>query len=322
MVLPQEVEIIFKIIYAVEIAVNIAGNSLVCFVVRRFPFMKTPMNYLLVHLAICDMLGGILFLPRRVFWGLYDHPSGLLGDFLCKCLTGGSLAWLPSCAGVFMLIIVAWERYNAIMKPYSQKFSNKKIKIAAVLCWTLATIITLWDLIVMKYNSTTKSCDYRWMTTWGAKVDFGIWLFTVGFLPSLIMLSLYGRVIRTLWCSRNTVADVSQRSLLKSRKRVTRTVVTITIILFACWVPSLLYYFISSFMPQKSSTQDNLDDLAPLYYRISYVLLLLNSSINPFIYALQDVRFRTCMKRLLCQRFTRRHCQTHISNTGGQETNL
>lgn len=315
-------EIIFKIVFAVLIVVNVAGNCLVCWVVRRFRSMKTPMNYLLVNLAVCDMLVGIFFFPRHILWGLYEHPSGKLGDFLCKFVTYGILSWPASCASVYTLITIAWERYNAIMKPHSTRFSTRKIRIAVILCWTLAFLISLLDIIVVQYNSSINSCDYKWMMSWGVKLDAAVWLFAVGCLPSLIMLALYGRVIRTLWCSRHKVADVSQRSLHKSRKRVTKAAVTVTVILFVCWMPNLLYYFITSFTPQTSSTAENLNNASPIFYRVSHVLLLLNSSINPFVYAVQDVRFRRCMARILCGRLITRRKSLQRERTTTQADNL
>lgn len=311
MAFSHETEIIFKVVFAVLIIVNIAGNFLVCWVVRRFQSMKTPMNYLLVNLAACDMLVGVFFVPRHLLWGFYEHPSGRLGDFLCKCLTYGILSWPASCASVYTLITIAWERYNAIMKPHSKRFSIRKIRIAVFLCWALAFLISLLDIIVIKYDPSIKSCDYKWMMNWGVKLDAAVWLFAVGCLPSLIMLALYGRVIRTLWCSRHKIADVSQRSLLKSRKRVTKAAVTVTVILFVCWMPNLLYYFITSYTPRTSSTAETLNNASPIFYRTSHVLLLLNSSINPFVYAVQDVRFRRCMSRILCRRLVSRQKSFH-----------
>jgi len=305
MVLSQEVEIVFQIIFAVLIVIDIAGNGLVCLVVRRFPFMKTPMNYLLVHLAICDMLVGMFLFPRHVFLGLYDHPSGLVGDLLCKFLTYGIMAWLPSCASVYTLLAIAWERYNAIMKPLKRRLSKKKIRYAIVLSWVLGFFICLPETVAIAYNPKIKSCDFFWINgTSGAKVDSGLWLFAIGTFPFLIMLVLYGSVVRTLWCCGHGADDVAQRSLQLSRKRITKTAVTVTVILFVCWMPNLLYYFILSMTPQDSSPAADLKSAAPVFYPITHLFILLNSSINPFIYALQYTRFRRCMSLLLCGRLS------------------
>lgn len=44
---------------AVMVAVNLLGNSLVCLVVLKDKAMRTPMNFLLVNLAVADMIVGI-----------------------------------------------------------------------------------------------------------------------------------------------------------------------------------------------------------------------------------------------------------------------
>lgn len=83
------------------------------------------MNYLLVNLAISDIVHGIFQIPRHFMYRFYEHPDGVVGDILCKFFTYGNISWVGSGAGVFTLLAIAWERYNAIMKPLS-RFSLKK----------------------------------------------------------------------------------------------------------------------------------------------------------------------------------------------------
>ncbi|EDO48343.1 predicted protein [Nematostella vectensis] len=305
MALSAEAETVFKVTFAALILLNVGGNSLVCLVVRRFQRMRTPMNYLLVNLAISDIVVGIFFLPRHLLLGVFTYPDdGLAADWLCKLITYANLAWLASFASVYTLVIIAWERYNAIMKPLSvsARFTTKKIKICVAFTWIIAFLVTLAEVIATEYNKETAFCDYNWKEAWN-KADAAFWLFGVGVLPTVIMCSLYGRVIKSLWCSRQAVTphDVSYRSLLKSRKRVTKAALTVTSILFACWMPNLIYYFMTTFTPKSSSTGSALTNVSPIWYRLSHVLILLNSSVNPLVYAVQDRRFRAGMKSYLCR---------------------
>ena len=41
------------------VAINLIGNSLVCLVVLKDKSMRTPMNFLLVNLAVSDIIVGI-----------------------------------------------------------------------------------------------------------------------------------------------------------------------------------------------------------------------------------------------------------------------
>lgn len=291
-------DIIFICIYGLLIAVNLVGNTIVCWVVKRFNSMRTPMNYLLVNLAISDIVHGIFQIPRHFMYRFYEHPDGVVGDILCKFFTYGNISWVGSGAGVFTLLAIAWERYNAIMKPLS-RFSLKKIKAAIVLSWAFGILVTSYETVVLVYSSTIKSCEYHWNIESGGMIDSAVWLLAGSLFPSTVMIILYGGVIKTLWCSKNSENDVSQRSLLKSRKRVTKSVIIVTAILFVCWTPNLSYYFANAYKPINSSTTESLTSNVPILYKTSRALILLNSTVNPFVYAIQDVRFRRCMKRIV-----------------------
>lgn len=294
----SDVDIVFMSIYGLLIAVNLFGNTIVCWVVKRFNSMKTPMNYLLVNLAISDILFGTFTIPRHFIYGFYEHPQGVVGDMLCKFLTYGNISWVASGAGVFTLLAIAWERYNAIMKPLS-RFSLKQIKAAIIISWVFGALVTSYETVVLVYSTKIKACEYHWNIESGAVIDSAVWLIAGSLLPSTVMIILYGGVIKTLWCSKNTENDVSQRSLLKSRKRVTKSVITVTVILLVCWTPNLSYYFAISYKPVNSSTTQSLNSISPILYKLSRALILLNSTVNPFVYAIQDVRFRRCMKRIV-----------------------
>lgn len=257
------------------------------------------MNYLLVHVAICDMLFGIFLSPRGLFYGLYEHPSGLLGDLLCKFVTFGQLGWICGAASIFTLVTIAWERYKAIVKPFSPRFSNKNVKRAVIISWILAFIIGLPEIIATAYNPQIKGCDYLWMGRWDALFDATIWLIAVSSVPPFIMIVLYGKVIHTLWGSGNRIEVVSQRSIVRSRKRVTKSVILVTVILFICWTPLLLNFFVSSYSPVNSSIMITVQGVQPVVFHTAWVLILLNAAINPFIYAFQDIRFRNCMTKIL-----------------------
>ena len=51
---------------SVMVAINLAGNSLVCLVVLKDKTMRTTMNFLLVNLAVSDMIVGVFSTFRLV----------------------------------------------------------------------------------------------------------------------------------------------------------------------------------------------------------------------------------------------------------------
>lgn len=302
--------VIFIVILTILGVVNVAGNALVILVVRRFTFMQTPMNYLLVHLAICDILLAIFLLLFRFLNGVYEHSVGAGGDLLCKLITTGTPAWLAACSSIYTLVAIAWERYVAIMKPHSPRFSSRKLKISIASCWLLAIIINIPQRISYVYDSKTKTCVHS--IPWMEKLDSLVWLFLVGSIPLIIMFVLYGRIIFFLWRSNDNDRSVAQRSLLISRKRITKSGVTVTVFLMVCWMPNLLYYTITTHEGYRYG--DSEEPSIVFWRHATLVLLLLNSTLNPFIYELPDRRFRRCLKDLFkcsfkCKKTNRIHLE-------------
>ena len=76
------------------------------------------------------------------------------------------------------------------------------------------------------------------------------------------------------------------------RKRVTKMVVAVSVIYGLCWTPDLVVYAMIHF-----GSKHNLGDAADI---ISIVLVTCNSTVNPFIYAYVNGRFRKQIKALLC----------------------
>ena len=89
------------------------------------------MNYLLVNLAVADLMVAVFFSQLHVFIHTYTHPDGLTGDLLCKLLTGGALGWVGGTSSAFTLLAVSTERYYAVNYPHGNKgkLTTKKLKV-------------------------------------------------------------------------------------------------------------------------------------------------------------------------------------------------
>ena len=74
--------------FCVMVTAALLGNTLVCLVVIQNRKMKTPMNYLLMNLAIADMTVAIFVSPQFIFSRAFVHPEGITGRWLCRFITG------------------------------------------------------------------------------------------------------------------------------------------------------------------------------------------------------------------------------------------
>ena len=84
------------------------------------------------------------------------------------------------------------------------------------------------------------------------------------------------------------------QGVLKIRKRVTLTAVTVSTIFSICWVTDAVIFLLS-----YHSTTNSPSDVT---WAIAAVMILFNSAVNPFVYALINERFREKIKRLITYR--------------------
>ena len=94
-------------------------------------FDRTPINFLLLNLAVADMTVAIFLGPVYIFGHTFTHPDGMTGTILCKLITGESFAWFGSAASVFTLVAIAIERYYTVIYPHGNKWklTNRKLKV-------------------------------------------------------------------------------------------------------------------------------------------------------------------------------------------------
>lgn len=92
------------------------------------------MNYLLVNLAVADILYAVFVTPRVFFKLTLTHPDGVTGTVLCKLLTDGNVAVVGGSSSVVTLVVIAVERYYAIMYPRGDKgkLTRCKLKVCSV----------------------------------------------------------------------------------------------------------------------------------------------------------------------------------------------
>ena len=285
-------EILFKTVFSVLLTTDLVGNTLVILITVKNRSMKTPMNYLLLNLAVADIIVGIFFAPRLLFISLFTHPTGTPGNFLCKMVTGMNVTWVASLASAFTLVSVAVERFYAVVYPMSvrHKVTNRKLKFIVPACWILATLHTIPSFMSSSFDDLIKLCREVYPEYWQYVSYWFFWVLGAGIIPVSVMTVLYTRVIHSLWCKDTNNAP--RLAVINARKRITQKSITVSIIYAICIFPTHVLYFVSIFYPKTFSDND-------LYFKTTYCLLALNSSVNPFVYTFQCTAFRGNLKKLV-----------------------
>ena len=293
----SSMETTFKVLFSVVITSNLIGNALVISVILLHRRMQTPMNCLLANLALADFMVGLFLIPRTLLNDLYTHPGGWVGDLLCKMLTHGCFTYLAAVATMLTLMFIAWERYYAVMYPHSSRgrINANKLRLLIALSWVVACGYASLEFWVIKFHKKEKSCIYDWSETlW--KIDVFVWCIGLSLVPLGIQVGLYVRVVYRLWGKKAQVNEISQRSLMIKRKKLTKTVILISFINIMLRLPIDVHYFLSTFAGNVFTTAEW---WVPISFSVSHLMLVLNSAVNPAIYAAQDRTFRRHILRLL-----------------------
>ncbi|XP_022805449.1 neuromedin-U receptor 2-like [Stylophora pistillata] len=300
-------EIITKVIHSLLVLTALLGNLLVCLTIVKNRILRTPVNYLLLNLAISDLMIVTSFTLRHILEGLYHHPRGLQGIILCKIITSDTFTWVGAVSLAMTMLVLAYERYAAITFPLgtTSKLSHKKLKILIGLGWFLSVIFNIPLFYVRGLNQQRGHCESHWGNVTFA-ISYNIaWLFFIGIAPFCFMAFFYGKVI--LHLRREAVPrQHGSLAVTKSRQKVTKMLLIITAIYGVCYIPNLILYVVWYFALE-----------AEVMYTINEVLLVLilvNSCVNPFVYAAQSRIFRRNMKKIVCscEQWSRNRVNTSI----------
>ena len=98
-----------------------------------FQFRRIPINYLIVNLAVADIMYATFMAPKVFFKLILTHPDGVTGSVFCKFLTDGNVAWVGAASSVITLTIIAIERYYAVLYPLGNKgkLTKHKLKVCS-----------------------------------------------------------------------------------------------------------------------------------------------------------------------------------------------
>ncbi|KAL9956171.1 hypothetical protein ACROYT_G037613 [Oculina patagonica] len=205
-------------------------------------------------------------------------------------LTHACFTYLAAVASMLTLMFIAWERYYAVMYPHSSRgrINANKLRLLITVSWLVAFGYASLEFWIIKFDEQKNSCIYDWSEAlW--KTDVFVWCIGLSSVPLGIEVGLYVRVVYRLWGKKDQSKEISQRSLMIQRKRLTKTVLVISIINIILRLPIDIHYFLSTFAGDTFTTADW---WKPVSFSVSHLMLVLNSAVNPVIYAAQDRAFR------------------------------
>ena len=118
--------------YCFIFIVGLFGNLLVCFVVLKSPaeFRFAKFNIYLFALATVDLCLAVVCLPVYLFsTSTFPHPNGYGGTVFCKIFTGYFLPYWMGAASIYILVLISFERFEAVSNPLLSRVRSTKMRI-------------------------------------------------------------------------------------------------------------------------------------------------------------------------------------------------
>lgn len=291
-----------RYLFALIAIFAIIGNSSVLLLYHLSKKMQYQIcGILICNLALVDCLTGIaIFItPVHIFGQDFPYPtSPLAGMIFCAIIGSEIIIFTLGFISVYILAVLSVERYYAMVKSnkYQRYFVKSRLKLILFGIWIWCFILNLPNIFQTRYRQNV-SPPCQWIPLPGGRhFNMAIYaiLFTFRFLLPMICIFLcYACIWRyTITILAETAQSIRGRYVkaTKIKTRVTITCLITSIAFILCWLPNQIYFTLVNF------------DLAHLNNNIHYItklLLLFNSCINPFIYALTNPYYRKDMIKVL-----------------------
>ncbi|XP_054737706.1 octopamine receptor Oamb isoform X2 [Anastrepha obliqua] len=137
----------------------ISGNSLVIAAVFCSNKLRSVTNYLIVNLAVADLLVGLAVLPFSATWEVFK--VWIFGDVWCSIWLAVDV-WMCT-ASILNLCAISLDRYVAVTRPvaYPSIMSTKRAKSLIAGIWVLSFVICFPPLVGWKDHKPTIQPIYR-----------------------------------------------------------------------------------------------------------------------------------------------------------------
>uniref|UniRef100_A0A8C5D6Q8 G-protein coupled receptors family 1 profile domain-containing protein n=1 Tax=Gadus morhua TaxID=8049 RepID=A0A8C5D6Q8_GADMO len=266
-------------------------NLLVLVLFCRYKLLRSPINMLLVNIALSDLLVCLLGTP-------FSFAASTQGRWLiggAGCVWYGFANSLFGIVSLISLAVLSYERYSTMMGPTEADASNyRKVSLGIGLSWAYSLLWTLpplfgWSRYGPEGPGTTCSVDWTAKTT--NNISYIVCLFVACLvLPFMVIVYCYGQLFRAI----KQVSGIHTAMSRRREQRVLLMVVIMVVCYLLCWLPYGVTALLATFGP--------LGLVTPEASIVPSLLAKTSTFINPIIYIFMNKQFYRCFQALLrCQ---------------------
>ncbi|XP_076874324.1 trace amine-associated receptor 13c-like [Brachyhypopomus gauderio] len=273
---------------AVTVLLTVCGNLLIIISVCHFKQLHTPTNMLILSLAVSDCLVGLFVMPFHL--SRMIESCWIFG--ISVCVFYYLMCFFVTSISIYNVALIAIDRYFAISNPflYIERVSVSKICIVILSMWIF---LMSYNSALLYFNGNSRGilmCPEQCLIALQEMCSL-VDLIFVFIIPCSAIIIFYAMVFVIAKKHATAIREINIQSKasknmadsMKSERKAAKVLSILVAVFLACLFPYFVYATISNAVETQS-------------FHNFVVLLYLNSTINPVIYALFYPWFRKCIK--------------------------
>ncbi|KAL2082513.1 hypothetical protein ACEWY4_022331 [Coilia grayii] len=295
---PTAFRVPLYVFFGTSVVLTVVGNLLVIITVVHFKQLHTPTNYLILSLAVSDLLLGGFVMPPSMIRSI--ESCWYFGEWFCKIHTSTDV--MCCTASILNLSLISIDRYYAIGKPlqYNAKITGKAIAVMISVSWGISAVVG-FGMVFLELNILgIEDFYYSFTCTGGCVLLQSVASSTVSsllsfYIPGVIMLCIYLKIyliaqqqVRSI--HNKHMQSKSSAAASKMERKATKTLAIIMGVFLSFWLP----FFICNIIDPLTGYS-----IPPLWFDMVVWIGYFNSTCNPLVYALFYSWFRKAFRIIL-----------------------
>lgn len=304
--------VVQMVVFALIISATVIGNSLVCLSVTKFPHLRSNTNFILLSLALTDLIMVVVMTLNAV---TTVTGNWIFGEGCCRAVAAAGLSL--SFISILHMSCLSIDRYIAIEKPFRYQLIVTKTRVMAILLmiWVSGIVIPNIPLADFEFRAETYGCSnlaFENTRSFSPYLIFLVGIFVI--IPFVIICFSNAVVFKTAFYHarqlskvekslKQTSADICgatwqrqeaeqiENHSLKREIKSAHTFALVVGLFLLCYIP-----FYSAGTYRKLAGPDK---VPPSVILTTMWIAFANSFCNPIVYGLRYSPFRKAF-RLFC----------------------
>ncbi|XP_052059415.1 adenosine receptor A2b-like [Mytilus californianus] len=284
----------FMILQQLIFVIAFIGNSLVIWIFFTRLKLKSTTNRFIVSLALADVLSGIVT-GVQIFYFVYPG----MNDNMVTCFLRYLSINYTTQVSQMTVMFTTFDRYVAICHPhhYVSVMTRKVAIILSLLPWVLSFVSVSSPLLGWHIWERGCKCEYLLIFERGYYLTSSV----ISYSFSILTFIMYIFILKTAWRYYSRVKPVggdtscnhgtNKSKTMERDVRNAKVTGVVTLAFSVCWLPFMTFPF------QKGIGIDQISDTGLTVMNWLVFLGMLNSIVNPFIYAWKRRDFSKECKR-------------------------